>query len=241
MIRVAICDDSEYMRAKTKKCILKYSVQKNIDFSMKEYSTGEDLLADEVEFDIIFMDYQFENNGVDGITISKKIRERNKDVAIIFLSSFPGVVFQSFEVGTFRFLTKPIEEDKFFRAVDDYIKTLEKDNMLSIRLDGDNYFIKESRIMYVEGFGKYCIIHLDGVAEEEIECHETLSAIENRLLSNSFFRCHKSYLVNMKYIESYNHTDIELEGNQSVQVSRNKYKGFCTAFTNYLSNHNLGR
>ena len=65
-----------------------------------------------VKYDLIFMDYEFENNGANGLEIARKIREYDKNSTIVFVSSYPSIVFDTFEVGTFRFLTKPIDDKK---------------------------------------------------------------------------------------------------------------------------------
>ncbi|MCR5641392.1 MAG: LytTR family DNA-binding domain-containing protein [Lachnospiraceae bacterium] len=234
MLRVAICDDSEFMRNETKKCLLKYGVQKNLDYTVKLFENGETMLQTVNDFDLVFLDYEFEDKGADGLTIAKAVRKENKDIMIIFLSSYPNVVFQSFEVGTFRFLVKPIEEDKFFQAMDDLLKQYETDEVLTVKLDGMNYFIQGKQISYIEGDGKNCIIHFIDKADT-LEVHETLSAIEGRLSEKIFFRCHKSFLVNLCYVASYNHTDLFLENEEALMISRQKYKPFTEAYGCFLA------
>ena len=106
MVRIAVCDDSDFMRSETKKRILNYSVKKDFDYSLDEYNAGEKLVGSGEKYDLIFMDYEFENKGANGIDIAKKIREYDKNSTIVFASSYPSIVFDTFEVGTFRFLTK---------------------------------------------------------------------------------------------------------------------------------------
>lgn len=221
------------MRSETKKYILQYSFQREFEYSLDEYNTGEQLIASNISYDLIFMDYQFEGVGADGITIAKALREKGVDTTIIFLSSYPGVVFQSFEVGTFRFLIKPIEEDKFFDAIDSFVSNMEeKEEVLTIRVDGMTHFIKMNSIFYVEGYGKYCIIHL--ADKEEVECHETLAAVEERLNTKYFYRCYKSYVVNLKHVVSYNHTDVLLDNGDSILISRTKYKEFMDKYSDFM-------
>ncbi len=234
MIKIAICDDSDYMRAETKKYILKYSFKREFDYSIDEYETGQKLLASREAYALIFMDYQFEGAGSDGITIAKELRMRGIDATIIFLSSYPSVVFQSFEVGTFRFLVKPIEEEKFNAALDSFLLSTSQEKVLTVRVSGMNHFIKESTISYIEGSGKHCIIHFADKSEE-FECHETLASVEGRLSSKYFYRCYKSFIVNMKYVASYNHTDVILNNGECILISRTKYKEFTEIYSDYLT------
>lgn len=236
MFRIAVCDDYREIRAEVKELLLKYSIKKDLDYYVDDYENGEALLAANKEFDLIIMDYQFQKGQDNGIDIAKRIRRDNKEVAIVFLSSFPDIVFESFEVDAYRFLVKPIDESRFFRTLDDLIRDLESDDILLVKVDGMNHFIKGKKISFVEGDGKYCIIHFIDKSVS-LESRETLSGVEKRLSEKTFFRCHKSYLVNMKYIASYNHTDVILENGEVLYISKLKYKSFCMAYAKYLLEH----
>ncbi|MBO4616627.1 MAG: response regulator transcription factor [Lachnospiraceae bacterium] len=234
MIRIAVCDDSEYMRKETCRNILEYSFERDFEYSIDEYSTGERLLSSQKEYDLIFMDYQFEGLGADGITIAKKIREKNKAVTIMFLSSYPNVVFQSFEVGTFRFLVKPIEKDKFRASIDSFLNAMEEDDVLAVKIDGTKHFIKQKTILYIEGFGKYCIIHFDN-PQNDLECHETMGAVEERLSRRYFFRCYKSFVVNLGHVSSFNHSEVIMDNGDNLLISRAKYREFMSVYSDFIA------
>ena len=234
MIKIAICDDSDYMREEIKKHITAYSFKREFSYTLDEFETGEKLLESNEEYDLVFMDYKFEGSGLDGISTAKQLRERQADITIIFLSSYPGAVFQSFEVGAFRFLLKPVDEEKFNAALEAFLLSTEEEKVLLVRVKGMNHFIKESKISYIEGIGKNCIINfLD--KSKKFECHETLSSMEQRLKSKSFYRCYKSYIVNMKHVNAYNRTDVVLKNGDSILMSRNKYKEFTEKYSDYLT------
>ena len=121
MVKIAVCDDSKYMRGELKKRILQYSMKKDFDYTIEEYEAGEKLIESGVKYDLIFMDYEFENNGANGLEIARKIREYDKNSTLVFVSSYPSIVFDTFEVGTFRFLTKPIDDKKFNNVLDSFL------------------------------------------------------------------------------------------------------------------------
>ena len=233
MVKIAICDDSKFMRGEIKKRILEFSMQKDFDYTLNEYDAGEKLIGSGEKYDLIFMDYEFENNGENGLEIAKKIRSYDKNSTIVFATSYPSIVFDTFEVGTFRFLTKPIDDKKFYEVLDAFLKTMEEDNFLKIRLDGENHFFKESTISYVEGMGKNCILHFcDG--REDMECHETLGAIEGRLSPQKFYRCYKSFLINLAQVDSYNHDEVTMSTGEKLLISRLKYKEFNSVYSDFL-------
>lgn len=233
MINIAVCDDSDYMRNELKKRILQYSMKKDLDYTIEEYDTGEKLIKSGEKFDLIFMDYEFEDNGANGLEIARKIRQVDKIITIVFVSSYPSIVFDTFEVGTFRFLTKPIDDHKFVEVLDAFMKRINDEDVLKIRLDGVNHFFKESVIAYLEGMGKNCIIHFsDG--RDEMKCHETLGAIEERLSSEKFYRCYKSFLINLAHVDSFDRNEVTMDTGEKLQISRLKYKKFNGIYSDYL-------
>lgn len=233
MINIAICDDSEVMRSEINRRILGFSLKKDLDCRITEYDAGEKLINSGEKYDLIFMDYEFENNGDNGLDISRKIRKFDKNSTIVFVTSYPSVVFDTFEVGTFRFLTKPIDDKKFSEVLTAFQRTMESDDVLKIRLDGENHFFKESTIAYVEGMGKNCIIYFND-GRGEMECHETLGAIEGRLSTDKFFRCYKSFLINLSQVKSYNHAEITMGTGTKIPLSRLKYKEFKNIYSDFL-------
>lgn len=236
MLKIAICDDQKIMRNDVKKCLDDYSFQRDLDIVYREFSTGLDFLRDKSHFDLVILDYRLsEDSQINGLAVAKKLRSHNKGVSIIFLTSYPKVVFSSFEVDTFRFLVKPLEPEKLFKALDDYLKTTDKNDIpLAVKLDGVNTVLNAKKIRYLEGQGKYSLIH---TGDDKFECHELMSDLENRLPEDYFFRCHRSFVVNMKYVTAYDSTQIFLRGGQTVPVSKRKLEEFKAAFITYTKRH----
>ena len=233
MIRIAICDGTECLRNEIKNRILKYSFQKNIDFSVDEYQFGENLLSSEEQYDLIYMDYEFGKGRKNGFEIAREIRNRNRTVNIIFLSSYFSVVFEAFEVRAFRFLLKPIDEAKFYKALDDFIKLSEDDAHLSLRIDGESHMIHKNEIIYIEGKGKNCVLLLNREKENTLEYKSTLASFDFLLNSSSFFRCHKSFIVNLAFISKYNRTQIELNNADTILISRSRYSEFSQLYNSF--------
>lgn len=236
MIKIAICDDQQIMRAEIIKRLSEYRIKRNVDVQIYEYENGTRLLEDEKEYDLVFLDYEFKNDARnDGLSIAKRLREKQQNLTIIFLSSHNDIVCDSFSVGTFRFLLKPIDAEKFIKAMDDYLETLKKDSVLIVKVEGSNRILHTNEITYIEGAGKYCVIHL--VSGEEIEGRETLSSVEERLSEEFFYRCHKSFVVGYAFVDAYNRTSIELTTGDKVDIGRGKYKEFTGQYLEYLSRY----
>ena len=231
MLNVAICDDEKYMCAIIKKSLDDYAKQRCIDLRYDEFHSGREFLCSREKYDLLILDYEFRNeNKTNGLEVARRIRVKDQDLAIIFLTSHPKVVFSSFEVDTFRFLVKPLENTQLTKALDDYLKTIDTDKKLVIRIDGVTIGINTKHIVFIEGNGKYCIIHTE---KKQYECHETMGDIEKRLPAEFFFRCHRSFIVNMDYVGSYDNQSVILQNGTTVFVSRQKNKAFHSAYLDY--------
>ena len=231
MLNIAICDDEKSMCATIKKSLDDYARLRGLDLVYDIFHSGYEFLGSRMKYDLVILDYQLDGEtGTNGMSVARKIRSLDQDIVIIFLTSHPKVVFSSFEVDTFRFLVKPLNPPKLFSALDDYLKMIDTDQTLIIRVDGVNINLNTKHITFLESDGKYCTIHTE---DNRFDCHETMGDIEKRLPPELFFRCHRSFVVNMKYIDSYDHQEIILQNGMPLFISRKKYKAFHNCYLDY--------
>lgn len=157
-MRVAICDDEKPMQTILENLLDEFGRLRNIDISIDKFDNGHDLLRvlNEKEYEIVFMDHQMQD--IDGMETSRLIRSRNTDCVIIFVSAFPEVAVDSYEVNAFRFIVKPINKEKLFKAIDDHLRSIDYDNLLILNTNDGKWKIKMSDIIYAEAKGKHTIV-----------------------------------------------------------------------------------
>src|SRR5690554_4436059 len=110
MFRVAICDDEVNQRELVKNMLITLSVKSNIEFEYDLFSSGEQLVAhyenQETSFHILILDVEM--GGMNGIQTARSIRNlHHLDEQIVFLTSYPEYMVESFDVITFQYLIKP--------------------------------------------------------------------------------------------------------------------------------------
>ena len=154
----ALCDDDKFITEKLKNLLLTYAKENRIIIEIYEFQSGERLLNSEIDYDIIVLDYQLGNT--DGLTVAKELRKRNVLSCIIFLTSYPHFMIDAFEVNTFRFLLKPIDKSKLFKAIDDYVKIIDANYPITIIQNKELKKINSNEICFIEADGKYSNIHL---------------------------------------------------------------------------------
>lgn len=235
-MNIAVCDDEYYWREAVSVLLNEYKNKRHIELYITCFSDGLSLTKSSKTFDVIFMDYQMEE--LNGVETARKLRSANNNCTIIFISAFPNTAPEAFEVNAFRFLVKPINKTKLFQSLDDYQKQIDKERFLVFKTHNGTVKIKESDIIYCEAAQKHTFIHtVNGVYELLIN----IKQIEKKLSNENFFRCHKAYIVSFFHISYHNNTDIILDNNEKVYISRKSLRTFRAAFQNYVIKYNLER
>ena len=229
MIEIAVCDDEAVIRGQ-----LHQSVKKNIpDSNIEVYATGEELLAANKSFDLVFLDIQME--GVSGMEAARALRLKKESTIIIFVTGSKEYVFEAFDVSAFHYLLKPLGEEKLGeilkRALEEVKKRKIQDKkQLLVQTRNCKYNLDQSTIFYLESRGKKVEIHTPG---ETIDVYASISKLEEQL-GSGFYRCHRGYLVNLAHIAEYRTDRIRLSNGDEVYLAKEKYPSFVKTYMRYL-------
>ena len=230
-LNIAICDDEKAIREQINELIGK----EKLGICPEFYETGDSLFAAGKQFDIVFLDIQMD--GTDGIETAKKLRERDEDTILIFITAIREYVFKAFDVAAFHYLLKPIEEDKFHEVFQRAKRELEKRKkqrrqMIFIKTRNRSFTLEKDSILYIESRAKKVEIHTAG---EIIEAYAAMNEMEIQL-GESFYRCHRGYLVNMAYVAEYDSESITLNNGEYIYLAKEKYGEFVKVYMRYLRN-----
>lgn len=218
---------------------------------MTEFSSGRELLQylnreNTKPIDILFLDISMED--MDGMTAAKQLRSQMEHRQEAVWGSLPLLIFvtghseymsEAFSVNAFQYILKPVKEKDFEKvfaqAVREYrYLTVKKQNELKELLVKNNNATRKvptEDIYYIESSSRKVILCL---AYEKIEYYDKISGLENEL-RQSFFRIHRGYLVNMKYVEQYDRTGVRMKNGDSLLISKYKYQEFVKAYQEYIS------
>ena len=229
MIEIAVCDDEAVIREQIQQFIKKKLPATQIE----TYSTGEELLASNINFDLAFLDIQME--GLNGMDTARALRAKAEETILIFVTGSKEYVFEAFDVSAFHYLLKPLMEEKLAevleRALDEVNRwKMQEKKQLLIQTRNRNYNLDQNTILYLESRGKKVEIHTSG---EAIEVYASISKLEEQL-GSGFYRCHRGYLVNLSYITEYRTDRIRLSSGDEVYLAKEKYQSFVKTYMRYL-------
>ena len=161
---------------------------------------------------------------MDGMTAAEKIRGRDPEVIIIFITNRADYAVRGYEVDALDYVVKPLEYFSFSQKLDRAVLRLEKktDRYIPIYADGGLYKVAVRQILFVESDKHNLHFHL---TSGELVSRMNLSEAEEMLRYFGFFRCGKGYLINLDKVDSYSDGICRI-GDFSVPVSRSKKKEF---------------
>ncbi|CEJ73526.1 two-component response regulator VirR-like [[Clostridium] sordellii] len=231
MIRIGICEDEKEIQDLIETYLHSILKSINIDYEIKKYNLGEELLESNLkEIDILLLDIQM--GQINGMDTARKIRKVDNKMEIIFITSLIDYVQEGYEVRAYRYLLKPIEEEELKKHVLTCIKEIEnKNSYILIKNKSNNYKICLEEIKYIEVQKKNMIIH---TINKDFDVIYSLEKIEKDLKLDKFVRCHKSFLVNLSYVENIKLNTAILESGEEVPVSRYRYKEVKEKFLKFL-------
>lgn len=237
MIKFAICDDEPVMVREITDQLSNYMDGEHITpYCVNSFSGGRDLLESRCDFDVIFLDIQMEQPN--GLETAKMLRQRGNHSLLIFVTVLKECVFDAFEVEAFDYFIKPLDSGRFRRTMDRTIKALQRREAKSIVVQRGTSceVVPLEQILYCEVQGRKIYIHKnDGTM---IDYYDRLENLERRM-DGRFFRCHRSYLVNLEYVRGSHAGQVLLAQDMKIPVSRLRERDLSQALLRYMKERDL--
>ena len=228
---IAVCDDEVRECLDFSRKIESLLKKMCVPCVVRQYNSGKALLKEAAAYEMIFLDIMMDE--MDGMQTARMLRRNYPEKILVFVSSSRQYVFDAFGVEAFAYLVKPVKEDELRQTFSRCLARLERRSgdyrMISQGRQTANLFLDE--ILYFEIRGRIIEAHgKDGI----VSWYEKINVLEEALRGRNFFRCHKSYLVNLKYVDVYNRQEVSLAGGEKISIARRRYEDFCQAVLNYM-------
>lgn len=231
MLWIAVCDDEVMECNGIAKKIGEILAEMKVPCMIKQFYSGRELLQSSETFDMIFLDIIM--GDMDGMRTAQLVRQRAFDKILVFISSSREYVFDAYEVEAFQYLLKPVEEGKLRRVLQRAVCKTENQSqefiIISRERQKKKLFLND--IYYFEIRGRMIDVHGTGGI---FSYYGQIGILEKDLQEKGFFRCHKSYLVNLKYVDVYNRQEIVLDNGERIGIAKRRYEQFCQEILKYM-------
>ena len=164
---------------------------------------------------------------LDGLSLAREFRKDHPNAVLIYISNHESYLKELFEVDTFRFLSKPINTEKFeayFRNAVEKIQLQQEEIFFSYSYDRQFFKVLLSDIVYFESQKRSIRLYKKDGTEGSF--YGKLNEVEKQLKEAAvpFLRIHQSYLVNYNYIKQFGNTELELSNGKQLPISEDRRK-----------------
>lgn len=233
-MKIAICDDEIQFINELEQLLTQWADQHRIDVTLYHFTNGDDLIQAHQTYcmDLIILDIIMPL--LNGMDTARELRQDYQTVPIIFLTSSREYAVDSYEVKAFHYLMKPIESEHLFRVLDDFLSSTHSSPESFTAQTGTGFCrITLEDIEYLEAQNKRVLVSLSN--DTILEIRELFSKCEEIFsLEKGFFKCHRSYIVNLNRVEQFTKTQISTRNGTNIPISRNNYAAFKEAYFSYM-------
>lgn len=230
--KLAILDDSVLDGEYIKRLALAWAGERKIALDIAVFPSAEAFLfdyADHKDYEILLLD--IEMKAINGVQLAMRLRAENASAQIAFITGYPDFMAEGYEVGALNYLIKPVSADKLASVLDRAVKNLGKiERSIIFSTGGEAARVRACDIISVEAFAHYCSV---STVNGKFDAMKSISEME-KLLGEGFARCHRSYIVSIRYIKRISIRDITMDDDAVIPLSRSKRGYVNQAFIRYF-------
>lgn len=222
-MRVAICDDEAVQQQILRKFLEEWARMKGEVLETELFDSGESLLfawEDDRDFSLLILDIEL--GRLNGMELAAKIRSGDENIPILFVTGYDKYMAQGYEVSALHYLLKPLHKEKLFEVLDKVKKRESSEEKHLFQTDRGPVSLPLSKIWYVEARAHQCVLYTE---TEEYTINAGINEMAEFLERyREFVRCHRSYVVNVRYILAAVKSELVLDDKRRLPVSRSSEK-----------------
>ncbi len=231
---IAVVDDDDRQKEYLIKLIKKWADSRSIAADVCGYGSAEAFLFDYEGKPVNLLLLDIEMRGQNGMELAKRLRARGDSLPIVFITGFADYMNEGYDVEALHYLLKPLDDEKLVKVLDRYAeRKADVAGELVVDTENGSMHLNPAELMYAEAFGRICRLYMhDG---RKIDAHAGIGELRERLSTGEFVGCHRSYIVNLRYVRTIGRTCLTLDNGEQIFVSRRLYGEVSKAFTAYYT------
>lgn len=228
VLKIAVCDDDSAQLEILTAMIAERSGKFSHTCEVRTFPSAEAFLfarEDDSAYDILLLDVEMKE--ISGIDLAKRIRAEGSRAEIIFITSHFEFAGEGYEVDALHYLIKPVSADKLMSVLERAAEKLDAEPPSVIVIcESGTVKLYERDIVSVEAFLHYISVRTSG---GEYRVKESITSFAEKL-SSSFYRTHRSYLVNLNHVIRISRTSVTTDTGEEIPLARGKYDDINRAF-----------
>ena len=228
---IAICDDDILFTEQLLTYLKAFFKRNNLPCpNFLVFNSGEALLANTDKKDIVFLD--IEMPGLSGISTGQELKKQNSKIIIFIVTSYAEYLDEAMRFHVFRYLSKPLERQRFFRNMQDALNLYHTSTLLiPVETKNGVHAASATDIIAIEAADHKVFVY---TTQKNYESVRNMTYWLDTLPKSCFFQTHRSFIVNLGHITDFDHTLIHLTNQITAYLTRRKYSAFKDAYLLYL-------
>lgn len=238
MLSVAVVEDNENDASELLTALSRYQEETGEVINAVHFKDAESFLTGyKPVYDVVFMDIMLGESGLNGMSAARRMRNFDKDVTLIFITTMAQFAINGYEVGATDYFLKPVDYYKVKMRLDRVLRTAKRSGVyITAPVDGGTMRFCSDDIYYIEVITHTLYYHTkDGV----YTARGVLKNVEKLLAPTGFTRCGVSYLVNLNKIKSVKGNVLTV-GDDELRITRGKQKEFMNRLTEFIKGEGGG-
>ncbi len=231
MINIAIVEDEKKYQELLISYFDNFTSSKGEKFHIVCFDNPVDFLTGyKSNYDIVLMDIELPD--FNGIEASRKLRQLDNSVTLIFVTNMAQFAIIGYEVNAYDYIVKPVSYFDFALKLERAINKIKSENTVKINISVDDAVmcVTTADLKYIEVIGHSLIFH---TVNGDYSATGRLKNYEQKLASSGFARCNNCYLVNLRYVTAIKGFTVTVDG-EELLISHPKRKEFRRVLNEYL-------
>lgn len=232
-LQIAICDDLEEERVILSRMLRNYARRQGLSLQVHFFVSGEELLQSVRRANacqVLFLDIYMP--GISGVETARRLRAAGYGASIVFATTSTDHGVDSFEVRASDYLVKPFRQEEVDRALDWCLEHMpEPLRSLSVYAEREPQEFPLASVLYIEVLGHQSHIH---TLRQTVVVRKSLDDLERAVDSPDFFRCHRSFLVNLGHVERIESSDFLMSDGARIPISSANLPRARNIFTDWI-------
>lgn len=225
MIKILVCDDDVAFGKNLQQKLERYAGELKAEIKISLFSRADAISETALaSCEMAFLDIDLKEQRVTGIDLAKRLRQQRPNAVIVFVTNYVEYAPEGYEVQAFRYLLKKDVGDKLKSYFEGGLALLQSSRKtISLQMNGEVVNLQTTDIVFIEAAQHVIKIHMNTDKRKEYSFYTTISDLEQHLVPLGFLRVHKSYLVNMAYIQKLQCQGVILPNGKVLRVSEKNY------------------